>query len=80
MSLDILPFLLLSMIYPLCQTILLLRKVQTDLSLSLDGKLLTTHFLGARAMHAVQTYGQEEQLFDGNAYTFSSIYQWPTQV
>ena len=25
-------------------------------------------------MHAVQTYRQEERLFDGNAYTFPSIY------
>ena len=31
-------------------------------------------FFGARAIHALQTYGQAEPLFDGNAYTFSSTY------
>ncbi|RYP49979.1 hypothetical protein DL768_004414 [Monosporascus sp. mg162] len=27
---------------------------------------------GARAMHALQNYGEEELGFDGNAYTYSS--------
>jgi hypothetical protein len=30
--------------------------------------------IGARAMHALQNYGTEEPLFDGNAYTYSSTY------
>ena len=30
-------------------------------------------YLGARATHSLQTYGQAEPGFDGNAYTFSSI-------
>ncbi|EQL00018.1 hypothetical protein OCS_04275 [Ophiocordyceps sinensis CO18] len=29
---------------------------------------------GARAMHALQTYGETEPVYDGNAYTYSSIY------
>ncbi|GAB1311857.1 hypothetical protein MFIFM68171_02067 [Madurella fahalii] len=30
--------------------------------------------IGARAMHALQNYGEEEPGFDGNAYTYSSTY------
>jgi hypothetical protein len=30
--------------------------------------------LGARAIHALQNYGTEEPVFDGNAYTYSSTY------
>ncbi|KAL2176560.1 uncharacterized protein P884DRAFT_260578 [Thermothelomyces heterothallicus CBS 202.75] len=30
--------------------------------------------IGARAMHALQNYGEEEPAFDGNAYTYSSTY------
>lgn len=30
--------------------------------------------VGARAMHSLQNYGQEEPVHDGNAYTFSSTY------
>lgn len=30
---------------------------------------------GARAMHALQNYGEEEPGFDGNAYSYSSTYQ-----
>ncbi|KAK4184037.1 hypothetical protein QBC35DRAFT_525769 [Podospora australis] len=29
---------------------------------------------GARAMHALQNYGEEEPAYDGNAYTYSSTY------
>ncbi|KAH7176304.1 hypothetical protein EDB81DRAFT_635061 [Dactylonectria macrodidyma] len=29
---------------------------------------------GARAMHALQNYGQTEPVYDGNAYTYSSTY------
>lgn len=29
---------------------------------------------GARAMHALQSYGEEEPVYDGNAYTYSSTY------
>ena len=31
--------------------------------------------MGARAMHALQCYGQVEPIYDNNAYTFSSTYQ-----
>ena len=31
-------------------------------------------YFGARAMHALQTYGQAEPQFDGNVYTFTTIY------
>ena len=31
-------------------------------------------YFGAQAMHVLQNYGQAEPRFDGNAYTFSSIY------
>lgn len=31
-------------------------------------------YFGARAIHALQNYGQAELRFDGSAYTFSSIY------
>ncbi|KAL1852490.1 hypothetical protein Daus18300_012171 [Diaporthe australafricana] len=30
--------------------------------------------VGTRAMHSLQNYGQEEPVYDGNAYTFSSTY------
>jgi hypothetical protein len=30
--------------------------------------------IGARAMHALQNYGEEEPAFDGNAYTYTSTY------
>ncbi|OAR00666.1 hypothetical protein LLEC1_07337, partial [Akanthomyces lecanii] len=30
--------------------------------------------LGARAMHSLRTYGEEEPSYDGNAHTFSSTY------
>jgi hypothetical protein len=30
--------------------------------------------IGARAMHALQNYGEEKPTFDGNAYTFTSTY------
>ncbi|RKU39869.1 hypothetical protein DL546_000423 [Coniochaeta pulveracea] len=30
--------------------------------------------IGARAMHALQNYGEEEPVFDGNAYSYSSTY------
>lgn len=30
--------------------------------------------LGARGMHSLQSYGQEDPIFDNNAYTLSSIY------
>jgi hypothetical protein len=30
--------------------------------------------IGARAMHALQNYGEEEPAFDGNAYSYSSTY------
>lgn len=30
--------------------------------------------IGARAMHALQNYGVDEPVFDGNAYTYSSTY------
>ncbi|KAK4182009.1 hypothetical protein QBC35DRAFT_220698 [Podospora australis] len=29
---------------------------------------------GARAMHALQSYGEEKPVYDGNAYTYSSTY------
>ncbi|KAK3372344.1 hypothetical protein B0H63DRAFT_484434 [Podospora didyma] len=29
---------------------------------------------GARAMHALQNYGEEEPAYNGNAYTYSSTY------
>ncbi|KAK4449822.1 hypothetical protein QBC34DRAFT_83452 [Podospora aff. communis PSN243] len=29
---------------------------------------------GARAMHSLQSYGKEEPVYDGNAYTYSSTY------
>ncbi|KAH8760454.1 hypothetical protein F5883DRAFT_500733 [Diaporthe sp. PMI_573] len=31
--------------------------------------------IGARAMHHLQNYGQEEPIYDGKAYTFSATYQ-----
>lgn len=34
--------------------------------------------LGARAMHSLQTYGQEQSDFDNNAYTITSIYHGGT--
>ena len=30
--------------------------------------------LGSRTMHSLQNYGEEEPVYDGNAYTFSSVY------
>ncbi|KAK0631002.1 hypothetical protein B0T17DRAFT_616584 [Bombardia bombarda] len=30
---------------------------------------------GARAMHSLQSYGEEEPVYDGKAYTYSSTYQ-----
>ena len=32
--------------------------------------------MGARAMHALQCYGQAEQTYDNKAYTFSSTYHY----
>ena len=29
---------------------------------------------GARAMHSLQSYGKEEPVYDGDAYTYSSTY------
>jgi hypothetical protein len=31
--------------------------------------------MGARGMHSLQNYSEEEAVYDGNAYTFSSTYQ-----
>jgi hypothetical protein len=31
--------------------------------------------IGARAIHSLQNYGEEEPVYDGNAYTYSSTYQ-----
>ncbi|KUI64798.1 hypothetical protein VM1G_00718 [Cytospora mali] len=30
--------------------------------------------IGARAIHSLQTYGQEDPVYDGNAYTYSTTY------
>ena len=34
--------------------------------------------IGARAMHALQTWGQTEKMFDGNAYTIASVFSGGT--
>ncbi|KAK3317217.1 hypothetical protein B0T19DRAFT_287600 [Cercophora scortea] len=34
--------------------------------------------IGARAMHSLQSYGQDEPVYDGNAYTYSSTYHTDT--
>lgn len=34
--------------------------------------------VGARGMHSLQNYGQEEPVYDGNAYTYSSTYHGGT--
>jgi hypothetical protein len=34
--------------------------------------------VGARGMHSLQTYGQAEPTYDGNAYTYSATYHRPT--
>lgn len=43
-----------------------------------DGQACYDGALGARGMHSLQSYGQDDTMYDQNAYTISSIYQGGT--
>lgn len=44
--------------------------------LNAESKITEDLAYGARGMHKIQSYGQGQSVFDGNAYTIGLIYDW----